>query len=105
MTKQRTRRADAAETADDAAPPDPTYPVQLPAKPGVTVHYSKISGRHTAVIDQGITASALTAALARYLPGDVPLVETVTHVGAAMLIFQGAPDPRESDAPGDGEAT
>ncbi|MCM3920459.1 hypothetical protein ND748_01995 [Frankia sp. AiPs1] len=64
MTKQRTRQADAAETADDAAPPDPTYPVQLPAMPGISVHYSRISGRHTAVIDQGVTASALTSALA-----------------------------------------
>ncbi len=91
-------------TMSDAAPPDPGRGCG-PAMPGVSVHYSRISGRHTAVIDQGVTASALTAALARYLPADVPLVETLTHVGAAMLIFQGAPDPQERDAPQDGEAT
>ncbi|MCM3921719.1 hypothetical protein ND748_08585 [Frankia sp. AiPs1] len=71
----------------------------------MSVHYSKLSGRHTAILDQGVTAAQMTAALARYLPAEAPLVEAVTHVGAAMLIFQGAPDPQESDAPQDGEAT
>ncbi|EIV90821.1 hypothetical protein [Frankia sp. QA3] len=75
--------------------------MELPAMPGISVHYSRISGRHTAVIDQGVTASALTAALARYLPADVPLVETLTHVGAAMLIFQGESDPHDGDVPQD----
>ncbi|WP_261555536.1 hypothetical protein [Frankia tisae] len=102
MTGKDSRRTG---LATGEAPPDPTWPVQLPAMPGVSVHYSKVSGRHTAVIDRGISAAQMTTALARYLPADVCLVDSVSHAAGIVLTYQGEPDPRESDAPGDGEAT
>ncbi len=67
--------------------------VRVSPMSGVTVHFSRLSGRYTAIIDLDITAAQMTAALARYLPADVRLVETLSHVGATMIVFQGSPDP------------
>ncbi|KJE20355.1 hypothetical protein FF36_05329 [Frankia torreyi] len=66
---------------------------RVPAMPGVSVHFSRLTGRYTAIVDLDTTAAQMTTALARYLPADVRLVETLSHVGATLIVFQGEPDP------------
>ncbi len=66
---------------------------RVPAMPGVSVHFSRLTGRYTAIVDVDTTAAQMTTALARYLPAGVRLVETLSHVGATMIVFQGDPDP------------
>ncbi len=66
---------------------------RVPAAAGVSVHFSRLTGRYTAIVDVDTTAAQMTTALARYLPAGVRLVETLSHVGATMIVFQGEPDP------------
>ncbi|WP_261565457.1 hypothetical protein [Frankia gtarii] len=97
MADESTHTVDEVE-ADDAPAEGELYEPssrrgRVPAMPGVSVHFSKISGRYTAIVDVDTTAAQMTTALARYLPAGVRLVETLSHVGATMIVFQGEPDP------------
>ncbi len=97
MADESTHTVDEVEADDAPAEGELFEPaprrVQVPAMPGVSVHFSRLTGRYTAIIDLDTTAAQMTTALARYLPAGVRLVETLSHVGATMIVFQGEPDP------------
>ncbi len=73
----------------------PNVPSPLPT-PGATVHHSHTLGQATVLADQGIRASDLSSALARFLPGGVRLVEATAHAGTVMLVFESGAAPLDS---------
>lgn len=97
--------ATATQTTDEtqqvgpgAAGPEPVLVPEgmgprLPAMPGATVHYSRLSGRWTVDVDANLTAAQLTATLARYLPAGARLAE------ALKIVFQGEADRPDEAGP------
>ncbi len=81
------------ETAanDEQDQAEPGAGAQFPPQPGASVHHSPLSGQATVLADQGIQASDLTSALARFLPANVRLVEATVHAGTVMMVFEGRP--------------
>ncbi len=91
MTDEPTDVIDDVEVDDEQGQAKPGVGAQFPPQPGASVHHSPLIGQATVLVDQGIRASDLTSALARFLPAGVRLVEASLHAGTVMLVFEGAP--------------